>query len=240
MRYLMTAILVLTSAVSIGAEDLIREDRERLREIRALVHEAVGDMESGEISVELDRGVVTLSGELNRLSHLDGARYAAAEVPGVLEIRSEVDVATAIFDADMIEDAVLEVFRTNYDLAALGLEVDSAQGEVTLTGEAPDGNLKLLAESMAAGVDGVVSVVNEISTPYSSDKDIQGVLNALLEGAETQAVEDVRATVSGGYVSMEGTVPLLVYAYLARDAARAVNGVSEVTLAIEVIPPEYN
>lgn len=242
MRTITTVALALVTALAVPlqAEDLIQEDRELLAEIQALVHKAVGDMEVSEISVAFDEGVVTLTGELNRLSYIENARYAAAEVPGVVEVVSEVEVATAIFDPEMVEKNVLRAFRQNPDLAGSDLGADCVQGEVTLSGDVADGALKELAATTASGVDGVQSIVNEIATPYHSDEQILGVLNALLAGSQTNAFDDVSVEVSGGYVTLRGTAPLLIYAYLARDAALAVDGVTDVALAIDVIPSGTN
>ena len=234
------ALLLLTFAGPLQSQDLIDDERELEREIQVLVHQAVGDIESDEVTVEFEKGVATLTGELNRLSHVWNAIYAAAEAPGVVEVVSELNVATAIFDADMVEDNVLRAFRVNPDLAGLGLEVDYAQGEITLSGETPDGALKLAAENTAAGGDGVQSIVNEIATPYHSDEQILGILEMLLTESRTDATDDLRVEVSGGYVTLRGTVPLLIYAYLSRDAARAVDGVADVDLDITVIPPDYD
>ena len=240
MTRLTTALPLLVFALTapLGAQDLIDDERELERAIEALVHEALPDIEADEVTANLEGGVVTLTGELNRLAHVQNAMYAAAEAPGVVEVVSELGVATAIFDADMVEQNVLRAFRTNPNLAGLGLEVDCVQGEVTLTGEVPDGATKLLAETTAAGVDGVQSLVNEIATPYHSDEQILDILNLLLEESRTAATEDLSVEVSGGYVTVSGTVPALIYAYLARDAARAVDGVVEGDLAVDVVPPE--
>lgn len=233
-----TAVFIVFSLVGAATgEDLIDDEQRLLEVVRTAVHEAVGDVESGEISVEMEQGAVTLSGELNRLSHVIAARNAAAKIPGVIEIDLEVDVATAIFDDDMIEDGILRAFQTRHGLTGDRIEVDSTDGEATLSGEVKRGALKLLAEKLATDVDGVVSITNEITTRDKSDKKIRAALKGALNEADHHGFADVHFKVHGGYVSLSGTVPLLIHAYNAENAARSVDGVAEVDADLEVVPP---
>lgn len=127
------------------------------------------------ITVVASAGHVSLVGAVHERSTAELAEEVAKSVPGVLKVDNrliarkpsgETPVAGALGHAGHeVDDAVLEV-RVGKNLLeeigryALDVEVEAADGVVSLRGSLPDGDRKALAMRTAQATAGVVKVVD--------------------------------------------------------------------------------
>lgn len=93
-----------------------------------------------------------------------------------------------VVNADLVKDK---------DLSAVKINVDSTQGKVVLRGTAPSATAKARAESIAKGVNGVVSVDNQLmvgenSTTVTSTKTMDTTYNS---NKTNQAYDNTKANV---------------------------------------------
>lgn len=127
------------------------------------------------VSIATHDGVVDLSGAVQNRSSVELATQAAASVKGVRAVRSRVTLADGTQGPEppvarvvgtverSVGDALLEARIKTRLLEQLGkvafkVDVDAADGVVTLSGVVPDVARKQLAVSIARGTSGVKDV----------------------------------------------------------------------------------
>jgi osmotically-inducible protein OsmY len=143
-------------------------------------------------------------------------------------------------DLTIKQDVEAELqWEPSVNAAAIGVAVKD--GIVTLTGRVPTYMEKMAAARAAARVTGVKAVANELEigllpTDQRSDEDIaRSVANALAWNTSIPP-DRVKAQVSHGWVTLEGTVEWYYQKEAAERAVRPVRGVKGVTNNIVVKP----
>jgi osmotically-inducible protein OsmY len=130
-------------------------------------------------------------------------------------------------------------WEPSINAAAIGVAVKD--GVVTLTGHVPSYAEKMAAARAAARVTGVKAVANELqvgvpAAEERTDEDIaRAVANALTWNTAIPA-DKVKAQVSRGWVTLEGTVEWYYQKEAAERAVRPIRGVKGVTNNIVVKP----
>jgi osmotically-inducible protein OsmY len=143
-------------------------------------------------------------------------------------------------DLTIKQDVEAELqWEPSVNAAAIGVAVKD--GIVTLTGRVPTYMEKMAAARAAARVTGVKAVANELEvgllpTDQRSDEDIaRAVANALVSNTSIPP-NRVKAQVSNGWVTLEGTVEWYYQKEAAERAVRPVRGVKGITNSIVVKP----
>jgi osmotically-inducible protein OsmY len=143
-------------------------------------------------------------------------------------------------DLTIKQDVEAELqWEPSVNAAAIGVAVKD--GIVTLTGRVPTYMEKMAAARAAARVTGVKAVANELEigllpTDQRSDEDIaRSVANALAWNISIPP-DRVKAQVSHGWVTLEGTVEWYYQKEAAERAVRPVRGVKGITNSIVVKP----
>jgi osmotically-inducible protein OsmY len=145
-----------------------------------------------------------------------------------------------ITDSEIQRD-VLEELKWDPSVEATHMGVSVKNGVVTLSGHVPSFAEKFAAENAALRVHGVKAVANEIDVKLPSesrrtDEDVaQAAVNALRQNVLVPD-GDVKATVSNGWVTLEGEVEWMYQKQAAEDAVRYLAGVVGVTNLIRVKP----
>jgi len=127
------------------------------------------------IDSEFDRGSVLLTGTVRSDVDRDLAEQIALDVDGVKEVDNQLRVVNDEPDRDntdtfssRVEDSTLTAevkikLLANGNTEGLDINVDTSQRVVTLKGNVASAEKKQLAEKIAANVDGVREVNNELS-----------------------------------------------------------------------------
>jgi osmotically-inducible protein OsmY len=143
-------------------------------------------------------------------------------------------------DSEIKKD-VEDELRWEPDLDATDIAVAAKDGVVTLTGFVPSYAQKFLAEKVAKRVAGVVGVANDIEVRVPAidqrpDPDIaRDAVNAL-KSQLPLTYQDIKVTVSNGWITLEGDVEWNYQKERAENAVRWVKGVKGVINTIEVKP----
>lgn len=125
---------------------------------------------SGDISVETENGVVTLSGFVNSQEQIKHAVDAASKVEGVVSVSDKLNVkdnadqsVKEYADDAMVTAAVKAKFLADDVVPGLSVAVETQDGVVQLTGDVESQAQATQAENVAKGVDGVQSVKNDLT-----------------------------------------------------------------------------
>jgi hyperosmotically inducible periplasmic protein len=125
--------------------------------------------EAGEINVDVNRGVVKLSGFVDSQKEKSQAADVARGVDGVRDVQNDLSVkegsstAGEVIDDSTLTAKVKAALIENDDTKAHQINVETKQGVVQLSGFVDDASAKAAATSVAKSVTGVKDVKNELS-----------------------------------------------------------------------------
>jgi hyperosmotically inducible protein len=122
------------------------------------------------------------------------------------------------------------------DASAFDVDVDTAQGVVTLSGKVETDKSKAAAERVAKGIEGVKSVNNQLQVVpearqeavEDSDDNVRKAVNDLLDNDATIKDLDLRGEVNAGVVTLNGELANYGELMRAANAVRKVKGVKRV------------
>lgn len=146
-------------------------------------------------------------------------------------MKTSAELKTDVVDELMFEPSIHE--------ASIGVAVED--GVVTLSGHAKSYAEKLAAEEAAKRVDGVQAVANELKVELwpgfqHDDTDVAHAAAHALRWNTWLPADAVTASVSDGWVTLEGSVPWQYQKQEAMLAIQRLQGVKGVTNRIEVEP----
>jgi osmotically-inducible protein OsmY len=196
------------------------------------------------IGVSVVDGVVTLSGEVSTYAEKWTAERAVERVLGVRGVVNEltVELVGEYRDTDIARAAV-EALKADVVIPSDRVKVKVEKGWVTLTGDVYGDFQRRSAERAVRNVPGVRGVANLIT--ISTGAEPTTVRQKIEESFTRAAAIDARnidVEVSGGEVTLRGTVRSFLERYEAEKAASAAPGVTAVhnqlTIEMPLTPVE--
>jgi osmotically-inducible protein OsmY len=228
MRLLKVAILlicVLASALAAVAQE--PSDSQLATTLRQRIEAGT------QVSVQVNAGIVTLTGTVSNYSQKLGAINITRRMIGV---KGVVDHITVVPAAKRTDDDIVRAVRATLvdnlspsEFAAIA--IGASNGVVTLAGTLPNSYPKQIAGELAGWVPGVVDVRNNIVVRPSqvrSDPDIQQDVNARFGRNPFIPASAIHVTVDRGVVTLTGTVDSFLQAEQAESVARFTPGVVDV------------
>ncbi len=220
----------------------VRTDEEIQRDVLAEL-DWDPEVEVTDVGVEVDDGVVTLTGTVDSFLKKWAAERAALRVEGVRAVVNHLEVVPrgvgVRTDTD-IARAVATALEENPSVPADRIKVRVEEGRVTLEGEVDWHYQRREAEDAARRVAGVKSVINLITVrqpSVSPDTIKERIEQAFVRNAELDA-ENIQVRVeNGGHVILTGTVRSWAERKEAEEAAWRSPGVTKVTNMIRVQVP---
>jgi len=126
--------------------------------------------EAGEINVDVNRGIVKLSGFVDTSKEKSEAAQVAKSVDGVKEVQNDIAIKAAgststgeYIDDSMITAKVKTALITSPDTKAHQINVETEAGVVQMSGFVDSEKAKSAATTVAKSVTGVKGVKNELS-----------------------------------------------------------------------------
>jgi osmotically-inducible protein OsmY len=193
------------------------------------------------IGVTARDGVVTLSGHVKSYAEKFAAERTVRQVKGVAAVAQELEVhlpSDKKVGDDEIAARAVRLLSWDQLVPHDRIAVKVEHGIVTLSGEVDWHFQRSEAESDIRKLGGVRSVINQILvTPTVHAEDVQGKIRAALErNAEVEAGR-ISVRVSGGKVTLTGTVDAWTEREAVERAAWSTPGVTEVDDRIELVRP---
>jgi osmotically-inducible protein OsmY len=189
-------------------------------------------VDSANIGVAVDNGVVTLTGHVASYAEKVAAERAVARVKGVRAIAENIEVRYPGHKQtadDEIAERALSLLRWNVQVPKDSVKVKVEKGWITLTGTVEWRFQRMAAESAVRKLSGIVGVTNLIEVrPKVAPLDVkQKILDALKRNAELEA-DAIRVNVLDDKVVLEGKVKAWYERRIAERAAWSAPGVKAV------------
>lgn len=167
-------------------------------------------VDSADIGVAVENGVVTLTGHVPTYSQRMTAEGVVRRVKGVKGIAQEIEIrppGSSITADDEIAKRVLDTLKWNSTLPKDAIQVKVQKGWVTLRGKVGWRYQKLNAEDAIENIAGIMGIINDIDVaPHASAPDVKKrIEDALKRQAEVHA-RDIKVQVNDGKVTLEGRV----------------------------------
>jgi len=190
-------------------------------------------VEASHIGVIVNDGVVTLNGSVDNFPAKWEAEEAVLRVAGVKAVANEIEVTLPGENLRTDEDIARlawDVLEWNTTLPKNNdLQVAVEDGWITLTGHVEWQYQKKAAESVVRPLTGVKGITNNIVVkPRETQAAVKENIHAALDRNAALKAKEIRVTVDGSTVTLEGTVSSWAEKQAAESAAWLAPGVTRV------------
>lgn len=193
-----------------------------------------------EVGVEVDQGVVTLTGTVQAWGKRVAAEQAAHRVLGVLDVANDIRVKPAgtpgRTDTELAQ-AVRQALEWNTFVPDKRIRSTVSDGVVTLEGEVDTWAQRADAEEAVQNLLGVIAVVNAIKLqpPKADPAELrQAIKDALRRHAEREG-DRIQVTVRNGTVRISGHVDSHLERHAVLGAVKGTYGVKTIEDALAII-----
>jgi osmotically-inducible protein OsmY len=190
-------------------------------------------VEETDVGVEVDRGVVTLTGTVDNYAKRLAAQEAAHRVEGVLDVANDVTVklpgTTARTDTE-IAQAVRQALEWDVTVPDEELQTTVSNGTVTLEGQVPFAFQRWEAVRAVRHLVGVQDVVDNIVVAgvHLDPAMVRNEITEALERRADRSAKRIRVSVEDGRVTLAGQVHSWAEKEAVLGAVRFTPGVSSV------------
>lgn len=195
-----------------------------------------------DVGVEVESGVITLTGTVNSFAKKWAAERAAQRVASVRAVANDIEVnllGSAVKSDTDIALAVANALEWDTSVPPSRIQITVDDGRVTLDGGVDWNYQRLAAEIAASRIEGVTEVINLITIKpreASADQIRTSIERSLVRNAEIDA-NNIRVRIERGQVTLSGTVHAWAEKQEAEETAWRAPGVVSVINNIQVRIP---
>jgi osmotically-inducible protein OsmY len=197
-----------------------------------------------DIGVEVDKGIVTLTGTVNSYAKKAAAQEAAHKVRGVLDVANDIRVhipsAGARTDTEVAQ-AIRQALEWNVFVPHERIQSTVADGHVTLSGTVEMWAQRDETYRTVAKLEGVKSVLNNV-TVVPAERLAPEKIRAAIESALTRRAEreakGIIVTVQDGEATLSGKVHSWAERQAAVESASHAPGV-KIVKDLLVVAPDF-
>lgn len=189
-------------------------------------------VESTRVGVEVENGIVTLSGHVASYAEKCAAERAAQRVGGVKAVAVDLDVilpgSTTRTDEEIARN-VNAALEWSISVPRNRIKVRVEDGWVTLSGDVDWAYAREAADSCVRSLIGIKGVINNIEiSPAASTGDVKMLIEAALQRRAHFDTKSINVSVENGTVTLSGFVDSLAERNTMEHAAWNAPGVRNV------------
>ena len=194
-----------------------------------------------EVGIEVDNGVVTLTGTVSSWAKRLAAQEAARRVIGVLDVANDINIkvpgGSARTDTE-IAQAVRHALEWDVFVPDEKISSTVSDGWVTLEGALDRWSQRDDAERAVRNLTGVRGVINKITLNVTKPvtEDVRKAIERVLERRAEREARKIRVEVQNGAVTLTGTVHSWAERKSVLAAARFTPGVRSIEDRLRVEP----
>lgn len=161
------------------------------------------------IDIDVEDGVVSLSGTVDHLLAKDQAIEIAESIKGVQDIKNRLMVKPAFRSDKAVQNDVISALAVDPAADAYDVTVTVSNGVVYLKGEADSFAEMNIATRVAKGVKGVIKVINKLEIQYDAirnDSEIKAEIERSFELNPAIREDKMNVAVTNGIVTLSGFV----------------------------------
>jgi osmotically-inducible protein OsmY len=186
-----------------------------------------------DVGVEVDGGVITLTGTVTSWAKRQAAQEAARRVVGVLDVANDIVVKApgSLMRTDTeIAQAVRQTLQWDVFVPDRQITSTVTDGCVTLEGTVDRLIERDDAERAVRNLAGVTTVINRITvrTPSEIDEKVERAIERALERRAERHARRIRVAVRDGVATLSGNVTSWAERRAVLGAVKATRGVREV------------
>jgi osmotically-inducible protein OsmY len=190
-------------------------------------------VEESDVGVEVDNGVVMLTGTVSSYAKHLAAQEAAHRVRGVLDVADDIQVQAAgphVRSDTELAQAVRRALEWDVLVPADRIQSTVTDGFVTLEGTVDLGHQREDADHAVRYLRGVRGVTNKlvVTGPSADEEDIRYEIEQALERRAEREAKRIQVTVKDGMATLTGPVQSWAERQAVVGAARFTPGVREV------------
>jgi osmotically-inducible protein OsmY len=171
-------------------------------------------VDASHVTVEVNRGEVSLSGSVPTYFSLLSALRDASEMPGVTAVKNFLEIKKTNHEAAPDDEKILANVENrlfmNSDISISEVDISVDQGEVILTGTVDAYWKKLRVEELIGEEIGVTGIRNQLAvvpTKVYPDQDIAKAVVAALERSALVDPAEITVSVKDATVKLTGSLP---------------------------------
>ena len=192
-------------------------------------------VDASDIQVEVNDGVVTLTGTVPSYGTKEASLFAAWKVPGVKQVNNDSFVkfptTAKILSDSQIEESIRKQLEWNDSTSRENIQVTVNKGEVFLEGHV-DAYWKMFrAQKLASDVIGVVDIDNKLTVVPTENIEDQVIATDIINAIDRSKLlntDDIDVKVKDGVVTLSGNLPTRGLCEVALEFAYNTFGVKEV------------
>jgi osmotically-inducible protein OsmY len=216
---------------------MVKTDNELRRDVEKEL-EWEPSIDARRIGVAVLNGIVTLTGDVGTYAEKWKAERVAERVAGVKGVVNEIEVKTPSERTDTdLAQAVIDALEADVMVPADRIKVRVEKGWVTLKGDVNWDYQRRAAERAIRNLPGVKGISNLIAVkPQVEPQDLKRRIEETFKREATIDANRITVDVSGGSVTLRGTVRSWAERHAVEQAAWSAPGVYEVHNYITVEP----
>ncbi len=192
-------------------------------------------VDANDINIEVNKGVVQLSGAVSTYTAKNAAEKNAYRVGGVAKVENLIEVELlpeiAIPLDNEITNMIENKLRWDDQIDASGIGVETFKGNVTLTGNVKSFWEKSLAKNLASATKGVRHVKNNLAVVVGktyADSDIEDDIKKAFKRNVLIDAGKIDVSVEDGIAHLTGAVPVYSMKEEAFNVAMMTGGIVDV------------
>jgi osmotically-inducible protein OsmY len=220
--------ILAASTETSGEEEMHMDDKQLRRDVLSEL-DCEPSIESANIGVTVDHGLVTLLGHVPNFAQKQGAENVVKRIHGVRGVVQDIEVrppADAMRADDEIAKRALSVLEWDITIPHDAIQLRIENGWITLSGEVDWDYQRSAADYAIGRLNGVLGVRNLIRLkPQPQAADIKHSIAKALERSARLEANGISVSVSNDKVILEGRVPTWHDRKILEDAVWAARGV---------------